>query len=968
MYVPLGIKSDYSILQSLVKIKDLVNFLKKHDITACALIDNRLFGVMDFYNTCLNNGIKPIIGLDVEINNQHIYLYAKDYDGYKTLLKINTLVQERELAVVDLLNNKYQVICVVPFIYNKLYNDMVQIFEEVYISYSSEYEKNNALILTKNVVFVNEVRALTEEDTKYLRYLDLINESSINKSEEVVTYEKNYFVLDYSDDDEFTTNEFAAKLNVEIPHSKRYIPHYPVENSTEYLYALAKKGLLKRLNGNLNVKYVDRLKYELDVITKMGFVDYFLIVYDYVKYAKKHNILVGPGRGSAAGSLVSYVLGITSIDPLKYNLLFERFLNPERVTMPDIDIDFEFTKRDEVINYVKEKYGHDKVAAIMTYGTLAAKQVIRDVGRILNVDLKIIDELAKVMDSKKSLVENTRISNVKMVVNKYSELKDVYRIAMKLEGLKRHVSTHAAGVVISSEALDNLIPIYKSGEVTLTGVTMEYLENLGLLKMDFLALKNLTIIKNVIDLIKDYTNENLALGEIPLDDEGTLKLFREVDTEGIFQFESNGMKAFLKKLKISSFSDIVAAIALYRPGPMENIDIFIARKEGREKITYFHEDLKPILSDTYGIMIYQEQIMQVLVKMGGYTFAEADNIRRAMSKKKKEVMEKEQGIFIERAIKKGYTKDLANEVYAAILKFANYGFNKAHSVAYALIGYQMAYLKRNYPIFFIANLLNMSIGSELKTREYIVEAKKNGIKIQRPDVNLSFKEYGINDNNLMMPLSVIKGIGNSIADEIINERLSNGKYKDFYDFIVRVNKLGIGKKTIELLIKAGAMDCFMINHKTMINNLDDAINYGELCKDLDESLVLKPVLVSYDEYEDGEIIQDELNCYGFYISNHPASKYSAQEVVKVQDVIKYFDKYVKMVVLITSIKKIKTKKNEDMALGSATDETGLIKFVIFPKNNSLISLLKQDKLYMMYGQITRRNYDYQIVVSNTLEL
>ncbi|MBP5407614.1 MAG: DNA polymerase III subunit alpha, partial [Bacilli bacterium] len=553
-----------------------------------------------------------------------------------------------------------------------------------------------------------------------------------------------------------STEEFAELIDLEIPKNNRYIPHYDnkIKDSFVYLSSLCKKGLSKRLNNEMPDEYKKRLIMELNVIKDMGFVDYFLIVYDYVKFAKTHNILVGPGRGSAAGSLVSYCLGITNIDPIKYDLLFERFLNPERITMPDIDIDFEYTKRNQVIDYVKERYGETNVANIMTFGTLGARQVIRDVGKCLEVDPALIDKLSNLLDPKQSLKDNLSNKYVKELVENNSSIKKLYQVSYKLEGLKRHISTHAAGVVISSIPLDTVIPICKSEGDLLTGVTMEYLEELGLLKMDFLALRNLTIIQNVIELIEEETGKKINLAGIPLDDKQTINIFKHVDTEGIFQYESSGMKNFLAKLQPDNFNDLIAAVALFRPGPMQNIDTFIRRKQGKEKIIYPDDSLKEILKDTYGIMIYQEQIMQVLVKMANYSFAEADNIRRAMSKKKKEVMEKEREIFVSKAMKNGYTKEKCEEVYDLIVKFANYGFNKAHSVSYALIGYQMAYLKANYSVYFIANLLNMSIGSDVKTKEYLDEAKSKDIKVFKPNINVSTDSYLIKDNALLLPLNV----------------------------------------------------------------------------------------------------------------------------------------------------------------------------------------------------------------------
>ncbi len=699
------------------------------------------------------------------------------------------------------------------------------------------------------------------------------------------------------------------------------------------------------------------------MINSMGFVDYFLIVYDYVKFAKKNDILVGPGRGSAAGSLVSYCLGITNVDPIEYDLLFERFLNPERITMPDIDIDFEYTKRDQVINYVKERYGIKNVANIMTFGTLGARQVIRDVGKALNVDTNLIDRLSNLLDPKMSLKDNLSNKFVNEFVTTNKDIKRVYQVSFKLEGLKRHISTHAAGVVISSVCLDDVIPVCNNAGELLTGVTMEYLEDLGLLKMDFLALRNLTIIQNVLELIKEETGKVISLADIPLDDKETINVFKSVDTEGIFQYESSGMKNFLSKLKPDNFSELVAAVALFRPGPMQNIDSFIARKNGKERVEYPDESLKDILKDTYGIMIYQEQIMQVLVKMANYSFAEADNIRRAMSKKKIEVMEKEREVFITRASNNGYTRTRANEVYDLIIKFANYGFNKAHSVSYALIGYQMAYLKANYPVYFIANLLNMSIGSHIKTKEYIDEAKQKDIRVFKPNINISIDQYIIKDKALLLPLNAIHNVGGSAVSEIIKERTDNGRFTDFYNFVARTYGKSVNKKTIEALIDADVFRDFGINHKTLYESIESAMDYAMLCSDLDESLVMKPNYEDSEEYSDTELMSRELSTFGYYVTNHPSSKYQ-EGIMKIQDIRKFFDKYVDTVVIIGSIRKIKTKKAEDMGFLSGSDETGTADFIIFPKNNKFLAQFRKDDFVKIRGQVTRRNDKYQIVVSN----
>ncbi len=962
MYVPLGIKTDYSLLKSLIKIPELIPYLKKHNITACGILDDNLYSSMCFYDTCLSNGIKPLIGLKINIGENHLYLYAQNYQGYQNLLKINTVKENGEINLIDLKKYSENIICVLPFASYFMYKELNNVFEYTYLGYNNDYEKSNASILTENIVFICEIRAYKFNEIKYL---SILREIDTGEKVDFNEYSDNYFEREINDFDISTTNAFAELIDIEIPKNNRYIPHFDskIKNSYSYLSSLCKKGLEKRLDNKVPKEYIDRLVMELNVINKMGFVDYFLIVYDYVKFAKKNNILVGPGRGSAAGSLVSYCLGITNVDPIKYDLLFERFLNPERITMPDIDIDFEYTKRDQVIKYVKERYGIDSVANIMTFGTLGARQVIRDVGKCLEVAQDLIDKLSNLLDPRLSLKDNLKNKYISEMINTIPKIKKLYQISYKLEGLKRHISTHAAGVVISSVPLDTVIPICKSGDELLTGVTMEYLEELGLLKMDFLALRNLTIIQNVIELIEKETKKVINLAEIPLDDKETINIFKNVDTEGIFQYESSGMKNFLSKLKPDSFSDLIAAVALFRPGPMQNIDSFIRRKHGQEKITYPDDSLKDILKDTYGIMIYQEQIMLVLVKMANYSFAEADNIRRAMSKKKVEVMEKERETFVKRAMENGYSESKATEVYDLIVKFANYGFNKAHSVSYALIGYQMAYLKANYPVYFIANLLNMSIGSDIKTKEYIDESKQKGVMIYKPNINVSKDSYVIKDTALLLPLNAIHNVGSSAVNDIINERIKNGKFTDFFNFVARTYGKSVNRKTIESLIDADAFRDFKINHKSLYESIDSALDYAVLCSDLDESLVMKPNIEAVDEYSEGELMSRELSTFGYYVTNHPASKYQ-EGIMKIKDIKNYFDKYVTSVVIIGNIRKIKTKNGEDMGFVSGSDETGNCDFTIFPKYNKYLTEIKKDDLVRVKGQVNKRVDKYQIVVSS----
>ncbi len=961
MFIPLKVTTDYSLLKSMITIPKLALFLEKYNIFACGICDTNLFGVMEFYNTLKAKNIKPLIGLEIKIENITLYLYAKNYQGYQVLLKLNTKKEKEEITLEELIEKKENLNIILPYFEIENYKKLAEKLEKIYIGYTKEIEKNNANILTENLVFCPNIKAFTKKETEYLPLLEAIDLNESIKLIEKKDLSKNS--MEYAVKEEKfldKTEEFVASCNVEILKKENYIPTYLKEGSSEeFLVALAKKGLQKRLKNERKEKYIKRLNYELSVIQNMGFVNYFLIVYDYVKYAKQNKILVGVGRGSAVGSLVSYCLGITDVDPLEYNLLFERFLNPERITMPDIDIDFEETRRDEVINYVKEKYGKENVANIMTFGTLKSKLALRSVGKSLEINQAIIDAFVNKIDIKKTLQENLQNKEILYYVEQNEDIKKMMLNSLKIEGLKKHISTHAAGVVISSVPLDTVIPIHFNNGDLLTGVTMNYLEDLGLLKMDFLSISNLTIIRSVLELIEENTNQKLDINKIDLNDQSVLDLFTNANTIGIFQFESEGMKSFLRKLKPTKFLDLVAAMALYRPGPMDNIDTYIKRKEGKEKIEYLHPDLKDILEETYGIIVYQEQIMQILVLIGGFSFSEADIIRRAMSKKKKEIIEEYKEKFIIGARKKGYIENVVLKIYELIVKFADYGFNKSHSVSYALFGYQMAYLKTYYPIYYIANLLNLNIASTIKTKEYLGLAKKMGIKVLPPSVNKSELTYKIEGNTIRLPFEVIKGLGSEAGKVIVNNR----PYLDFFDFVKKTYGKSVTKKTIESLISAGAFLEIEENQNSLRKSIEKALKYAELSIGLEEDFILKPVLEESEKEREEEKRKKEYEVLGFYLSNHPSSRYIEEKIMKLEHIEEYHNKHVECVVVVEKIKELTTKKGERMAFLTASDETDVGNFVVFASIMKYLQNVKIGDLILIEGRIARRYLEYQINVN-----
>ncbi len=944
MYIPLKVTTEYSLLKSLIKVPTLVDFCQTHQIPACAMVDDNLYGLFAFYNACKKNNIKPIIGLNITLNKLELYLYAKNYNGYKNLIKILEIKEQRELSIIDLEKYHDDILLIIPYNSKELYKE-INFYQDKYLGFSNALEKNNASIITSNTVFIKDIRALSVADAPYLEYLDMIRKS------EVLDHSNNYY--DSNDIvDENKIEEIVDKLNLEIPKGKRYIPKYKDNiDSYSFLKNLATIGLKKRLNGLITPEYQERLKYELSIINKMGYVDYFLIVYDYVLYAKKQGILCGI-RGSAAGSLVSYSIGITDIDPLKYGLVFERFLNPERVTMPDIDIDFDASRREEVITYVKEKYGLDHVALGLTFNTLKSRLVLREVGKLLKINNILLDKFLKYINPKLSLKDNQKIPEVEKYLNNYSELKKVYDISFHLEGLKKNTSIHAAGIVICSVPIDEIIPVHIDNNNLITGVEMEYLEDNGILKMDFLALKNYTTIAKIMKCAGIT-----SLSNINLEDPNVLRIFQTGKTDGIFQFETPLMKRVVMDLKPDCFNDLVISVALGRPGPRAQAEEFILRKKGKKAITYLHPDLESILSETRGILIYQEQIIAILGKIGGYTLAEADLIRRAISKKKGNVLMEEEKRFITKSVQNGYSKEIAKSIYDLIVQFADYGFNKSHSVAYAILAYQMAYLKVYYPEYFLVDLLNNS--GEEKIHEYFSYMQKKKIKFYKPNINNTNNNYELSNHSLYLPLWLIKGITKEISQRIINNRADG--YTDLFDFAYK-NKDFITAELLHTLIKSGAFDSLNPNHKMLDMAVDSALTYAKL---QDESgIVEKPIMLDIPDYDASYLRECEKESLGMYISNHPAGAYSKQEYFKLENIQAYCFKKIKTVVLIERINRIKTKKGEDMAFFHASDETSNCDFTVFPQKYSLLDNITENTLIEVNGEVSKRFDKYSIIVNN----
>lgn len=964
-YIPLYIKTDNSLQDSFITIPRLIAYAKKLGMKELGIADSTMYGVMDFYKLCQKEGIKPYIGLEVTYQEKKFLLYCMNYEGYQSLLKIVTILSEREITVNDLEKYSKGLICLLPYESSSLLTEIKGIYTYLFRTYKNKEELKE---LEHPYLYVNETIYLKKEENQYVKYLDAIKEGvtlSFVSSTRLDNYLKTAEELSELVSDDFEL--FRELCQVELPFQQKLMPIFKNEDGVDSYTFLKRKcieGLKKRFGNSVGSKYQERLKKELDVIEKMGFCDYFLIVYDYIKYAKEHNIIVGPGRGSAVGSLVAYLLNITDVDPLKYDLLFERFLNIERVSMPDIDIDFEHSKREEMIEYCIGKYGSKKVAPIITFGTMGAKQAIRDVGRALDMDLNLIDGLCKMIDSRLTLDENLKNPKIEIYLERYSDLKNIYQVAKVFEGLKRHTSIHAAGVVMSRVDLDTVIPLDMSHQNFYTsGYDMQYLEEIGLLKMDFLAIKYLTIIHNMIDEVNSTYSLQLSFDTIPHQDEKALKLFEVANTLGIFQFESEGMIQFLCQLKANSFDDICAAIALFRPSAMQNIPTYIKRKQGLEKVDYLDDSLVPILKSTYGIMIYQEQVMQIAQIMADYSLGEADILRKAMSKKKKDLLLQEEEKFMARARKKGYSEANIKKVYQLMVKFAEYGFNKSHSVGYSIVSARMAYLKAHYPIIFMSNLLSIDMNDSTKAKKYFYECHKMHIDILKPDINKSEEKYKREDKGIRYPLANIKNVGLSATKSILEERKKQ-EFNSIYDFIKRCYGKSVNRKVIESLNDAGVFLSFGLNRKTVFENLDAILNYGELIKDLSEEFVLEPEIIPYDEYTNKEIMERELEIFGLYLSEHPITEIKAHypNTISIDEIPKYFDKRISTIVYIDKVKEITTKKNQKMAFLVGSDEISTIDLTLFSNLYEENKDLEKGNIVLVTGKVEKRFDKYQLIV------
>ena len=961
-FTHLHVHTEFSLLDGASRIDDLVKRAAELKLDSLAITDHGcMYGVIDFYNACRKRGVKPIIGMEAYVSHKSIYepptgrdhahliLLCKDQTGYKNLMKLSSIAfvdgfYYKPRIDYDLLFKHHEgLICLsaclagdIPqLLLTERYDEaralasrMKGVFgEDYYIELQNHGIREQQIILPRlkeladelgiKTVATNDVHYVEKEDAEAQdallciqtgRFVDETNrmrmqteEFYLKSEEEMAKWFKGY------EEALENTAEVAAKCELEIELGGRHLPEFTPPDGLgheEYLRMLCAEGMKKRFGDDPSPEYTERLEYELGVISKMGFVDYFLIVWDFIHYAKTHGIPVGPGRGSGAASIVAYTLDITDLDPIKYSLLFERFLNPERITMPDIDVDFCYERRQEVIDYVVRKYGADHVAQIITFGTMAARAVVRDVGRVLRVPYNEVDKIAKLIPQMLKITLSQALEMVPELKELYDgneTYKKLIDLSMKLEGLPRHASTHAAGVVISSVPTMELVPLQRNEDSITTQYPMGTLEALGMLKMDFLGLRTLTVIRDCCGFIEQRGIPAPDFSKLGFDDKNVYDLISSGDTIGIFQLESAGMTNFMMQMKPSCFEDIIAGIALFRPGPMEQIPRYLAGKQDISSVSYLHDMLRPILGTTYGCMVYQEQVMQIVRDLAGYSYGRSDLIRRAMSKKKHDVMEKERVNFINGiveedgtvsvpgAVRRGIPESVANKIFDEMTDFASYAFNKAHAACYAVVAYRTAYLKYYYPVEMMTALINSFIGSADKIADYIYYCRKRGFTILPPDINRSEPHFTVEDGKIRFGLVAIRNVGEEAMASMLRERRENGAFKGFSDFLMRTE--GVNKRMVEGLIKAGCFDGMRISRLWLMQHYEEAMNqaasekkriesgqlslFDMLGEDNKSAAVEPEIPKDLEEYPLNELLLMEKESMGIYLSGHPLMEYES---------------------------------------------------------------------------------------------
>lgn len=1028
-FTHLHVHTEYSLLDGSCKIKEIAERAKELGMDSLAITDHGvMYGVIEFYRAAKAAGIKPVIGCEVYVapgsrfdketgSNEekyyHLVLLAENNTGYSNLMKIVSkafvegfyykprvdyeLLKEYGEGIIALSA------CLAGEVQRYLARGFYEEGKKAALKYQEIFGKGNYFLelqdhgipeqkavnsgllrmskeLGIDLVATNDVHYINAEDAQAHDILLCIQTQKKVQDQDRMRYEGGQYYLKSEEEMKAlfpyalealeNTHKIAKRCNVEIEFGVTKLPRYDVPQgftSWEYLNHLCYEGLHKKYPA-AEQELEERLKYELDTIRTMGYVDYFLIVWDFINYAKQNHIIVGPGRGSAAGSIVSYCLGITDIDPMKYDLLFERFLNPERVSMPDIDVDFCYERRQEVIDYVVEKYGKDRVVQIVTFGTLAPRNCIRDVGRALDLPYATVDTVAKMIPNEIGITIEKALKGNQDLRNLYQgdgEIKYLIDMAKRLEGLPRHTSMHAAGVVISQKSVDEYVPLSRASDGTIvTQFVMTTLEELGLLKMDFLGLRTLTVIQNAVKFAERSKGRKLDMNNIDYNDKVVLDYIGTGKTDGIFQLESGGMKGFMKELKPRNLEDIIAGISLYRPGPMDFIPKYLEGKNNSESITYDCPQLEKILKPTYGCIVYQEQVMQIVRELAGYTLGRSDLVRRAMSKKKASVMEKEQHNFVygneEEGVKgciaNGISETIAVKIYNDMMDFAKYAFNKSHAAAYAVVSYQTAYLKYYYPVEFMAALMTSVIDNTAKVSEYIMASRNLGIRILPPDINEGESGFSVSDNAIRYGLSALKSVGHTVIDIVVRERETRGKFKNLTDFATRLSGKEVNKRTVESFIKAGAFDSLEGNRRQLMqvyNSVLDKVNEdkkksitGQMSLfDLvpeEEKSAYEISLPNVEEYSREELLAFEKEVLGIYVSGHPLEEYEEKWRKSITALTRDFvpDEEGKTAVadneaviiggMITNITIKPTKNGKTMAFLTLEDLVGTVEVIVFP--------------------------------------
>ncbi|MGI6527710.1 MAG: DNA polymerase III subunit alpha [Caldicoprobacterales bacterium] len=1077
-FIHLHCHTEYSLLDGAGRITDLLDRCKELGMPGIAITDHgAMYGVVDFYKEAKVRGLKPVIGCEVYVaprgmhdresrndsNYSHLVLLAENQTGYQNLMALSSLgftegfyykprIDYEALAAHSegLIGLSACLAGEIPRLLEQgrvkeateAANRLNQILGQgsFYLELqdhglAGQMEVNRGLAqISKQtgipLVATNDVHYVNRKDAKAHEVLLCIQTGKTIEDEDRLQFETSEFYLKSGEEMQLlfqeypnaveNTYEIWKRCNVEFEFGALHLPEYDVPKgytAEAYLRDLCLQGLKERYS-DITPAIRDRLDYELSIIARMGYVDYFLIVWDFIKYARDNDIIVGPGRGSAAGSLVAYTLNITQIDPLRYGLLFERFLNPERISMPDIDIDFCYERRQEVIDYVIRKYGEDRVAQIITFGTMAARAAIRDVGRALNRPYREVDRIAKMipmeigMTIDKALEKNPEL---KMLYEEDASARSLIDMSKSLEGLPRHASTHAAGVVISKLPVTEYVPLQKNDDCITTQFPMDTLEQLGLLKMDFLGLRNLTVIRDTLAMVEETEGRKIDIYSIPLDDASVYQMLSHGDTDGVFQLESAGMRQFMKELKPSTFEDIIAGISLYRPGPMDQIPRYLANKNHPEVIEYTDEKLAPFLEVTYGCMVYQEQVMQIVKDLAGYSLGRADLVRRAMSKKKTEVMEQEREYFIygiqdedgsikvPGAYRNGVTVEKANQIFDEMMEFAKYAFNKSHAAAYALIAYQTAWLKHYYPVPFMAALITSVIGNSGKVAGYIEYCRKKNIQVLPPDVNQSDARFTVTGNTIRFGLAAVKNVGAPAIEAIIQARNKKGRFVSFYDFCRKTEDMGINKRLVESLIRCGAFDSLGAYRSQLITVYEKVLDsliqerrrniagqvslFGDLTSDSSENYA-PDLLPDIEEYPTKILLSMEKEMTGVYISGHPLDEYkdALDGYQTTQDImaLHHTDENEGMTgSLVTDLsegstvtlggiitdKKIKyTKNNSIMAFVTLEDLYGAIEVIVFPAvYSTYASLLVEDKTVLIKGRISLREDEEPKIICNEVE-